>query len=328
MDGIRTLARRDLERSSRFPRDGRLKYFKADLSLISIRAGSDGDPLYNVTTGTEQEILDQVQADPPGKEQDVNPSLTLVVIPTETRGPIAMPRSAFSWLVEYFKIDPYVLRLICMGSAGLVHGPTPYDGRFTFYVGTFLYYAVWSFDPSTMRVHAIFLSRDKLWSTLGLGPVQDLGSILSLYQKNLYTPVLLVFVILVHLARKLQDLLDLEIIIIKHSELTTLHGPQKSLGQMIGIDRLSAFARELENSLGHLCDQLRHYDTAVSLLELLKKGSDGLSYFQISQDMQDRFEEDLRVFDSALVVLRGHLDSAKCGIIFYRERAKNQYSVV
>ena len=48
---------------------------------------------------------------------------------------------------------------------------------------------------------------------------------IKVYQRRIYTPVLLAFVTLVHLTRKLDELIQLEASVIRQTEGATLYGP-------------------------------------------------------------------------------------------------------
>lgn len=328
MEGLRVLARHDLDRKCTFAAEDSRDQINGSLSLITVSGSPGSESSHQVRQVSESMMLREVEDSRLAKDKTHSKaSLTLAVITRETGGHICISKRAFLRFLALFRIDPYVLHLISFITAGFHHDPTPYESSYTYYFGGFTYLLTWSFEPCTMRTCGILLPWKSLWAKLDLDPVQDFVQVLRLYDRRLYTPFLLVFVMLIHLTRKADDLISYETAIIRQTEAANLHGQLPKI--QVGIDQLSDFARVLEDSLGHLCDLLRHLDIAESLVDFIERRSQLItSHHQTPTDMHPNYDEDLVSFGSAFGVIRSQIDGSKSGINFFRERARNQYSVV
>ncbi|KAL9619900.1 MAG: hypothetical protein Q9160_005547 [Pyrenula sp. 1 TL-2023] len=301
MDGLRTLARHDLDRKCTFAEEDSRDQINGSLSLITVSGSSGSESSHQVRQVSETMMLRELEDSRPAKDRnDAKASLTLAVMTRETGGHICISKRAFLRILKLFHIDPYVLHLISFSTAGFHHDPTPYESSYTYYSGTFTYLLTWSFDPSTMRTCGILLPWKSLWTKLNLDPVQDFDQVLKLYDRRLYTPFLLVFVILLHLTRNVDDLISHETAIIRQTEAANLHGQLPKI--RVGIDQLSDFARILEDSLGHLCDLSRHLNIAESLVDFIEKRSQLVSgHHQTPPGMHSNYDEDLASFGSVFI---------------------------
>lgn len=258
MDGLRIFAKRDLDRLSKFFTKEEPYPSKGTLSLIRATVSASNEPYHHVLLGSEETILRQLEnSSRADEEHNFTPSLTLVVIPRESRGVLFISKESFLRIFERFHIDPYVLHLVSVSAGSLHHDPHPYESCYTSYVGSFLYTVMWSFNPVTMTTCGFLLPRINLWAKLGIDGADNLGQVLEVYQKHLYTLVLLIFVTLIHLTHMLDDFMRAEVAVIKETGQATLHNPDPMLRKYIGINQLSDFAGVIEESLGHLSDHSR-----------------------------------------------------------------------
>lgn len=65
-----------------------------------------------------------------------------------------------------------------------------------------------------------------------------------------------------------------------------------------------------------------------SLVQFLDTKLPAATHHGVSQDMRSNYNKDMQTFESALSMLSSQIEDLKSGTNYFRERAKNQYSVV
>jgi hypothetical protein len=79
-----------------------------------------------------------------------------------------------------------------------------------------------------------------------------------------------IFVITVHLFRKVAELIDTESNTIRETEVKTLHGSPGFTQSDFGIDEPSWLARLLDDILGHLYGHIRHLSLIESFIDFIE----------------------------------------------------------
>jgi len=317
MDGLIELGRRsvkDMEKSNHFQPSPRT------CSIIEVWPNAGQATSMTRIDANESQLRRELQHQ---GERESGPLFKLVCIWRDEDETLHSSQPIFLLTFDQLGLSPASLYLISRNCYGL-HVFDDEDLRRTFFVGTVMYALVWTHDSHTSCTRALLLLRTGCGLSEGDAILDELVSILELYESHVGNQHYLQYVVGLHISRFVDESIQVELEFIRNMESRTGYGSwtsgRPSLPQP-DVRKLAEWSAKIGASVVNLANQVRHADISRSLVSFIQGD---VQRGQPSRHSSSRPSD----LSALLPTLEKQIASQLSYISYLQERAKSLSTVV